>query len=208
MVEIKEMPYDEKYSSVLGFLKLLDDNALSFVEKELGAKKAAELQAIWQSGTIAIREDATVEEKYEFAYGNWVRKYAGAFNFVTDNLGEKGTEKFKDMSVEALERRNSGPAMYLLRLMRAISPQAAFRMFAKRMSYEWQVFTPLSVSELSGNRLVIQTDHCKVLDYPDSEVCCSVSCQDVTARWLEDQFKLKMTTNRQGKSCTVTIESK
>jgi hypothetical protein len=92
--------------------------------------------------------------------------------------------------------------------MRAISPQAAFRTFAKRMSYEWQVFTPLSVSELSGNRLVIQTDHCKVLDYPDSEVCCSVSCQDVTARWLEDQFKLKMTTNRQGKSCTVTIESK
>lgn len=208
MVEIKKMPYDEKYSSVLGFLKLLDDNTLSFVEKELSAKKAAELQAIWQSGTIAIREDATVEEKYEFAYSNWVRKYAGTFNFVTDNLGEKGAEKFKDMSVEALEQRNSGPAMYLLRLMRAISPQAAFRTFAKRMSYEWQVFTPLSVSELSGNRLVIQTDHCKVLDYPDSEVCCSVSCQDVTARWLEDQFKLKMTTNRQGKSCTVTIESK
>jgi hypothetical protein len=208
MVEIKEMPYDEKYSSVLSYIKALDDNVLSLVEKELGAQKVAELGTIWQNGTQTIREDATYEEKFNIAYGNWVRKYSSAFNFVSDNLGENGVEKFKDRAVEALKRKSSSPALFLLKLMRAVSPQTAFRTFAKQMSYQWQVFTPLSVSELSGNRLVIHTSHCKVLDYADSEVCCTVGCQNVTARWLEDQFKLKMTTNRQGKSCTITIDRK
>jgi hypothetical protein len=208
MVEIKEMPYDEKYSGVLSYLKLLNDNVSSFLEKELGAQKVADLRNIWQNETQAIREDATYEEKFNVAYGNWARRYASAYSFVGDNLGENGVEKFKDMSVEALKRTISGPAMFLLKLMRAVSPQTAFRTFAKQMSYQWQVFTPLSVSELSGNRLVVHASHCKVLDYPDCEVCCTVSCQGVTARWLKDQLKMKMTTNRQGKSCTVTIERK
>jgi len=82
MVEIKEMPSDEKYSGVLGYMKLLDDNVLSLVEKELGAQKVAELRTIWQNVTQTIREDATYEEKFNIAYGNWVRKYASAFNFV------------------------------------------------------------------------------------------------------------------------------
>lgn len=208
MAEIKEMPYEEKYSGVLSYLKLLDNNVLSLVEKELGAQKVAELKTIWQSGTQTVREDVSYEEKFELAYGNWVQKYASAFNFVRDNMGDNGVEKFKNMSVEALKRRSSGPAMFLLKLMRAVSPQTAFRTFAKQMSYQWQLFTPLSVSELSGNRLVVNASHCKVLDYDGSEVVCAVSCQDITARWLEDQFKLKMTTNRQGKSCTITIDRK
>jgi len=208
MVEIKEMPYDKKYLSMLSYLKLLDNNVLPFVEKELGVQKVAELRTIWQNGTQTIREDATYEEKYNIAYSNWVRKYSSAFNFVSDNLSENGVEKFKDMSVEAMKRKSSGPALFLLKLMRAISPQTAFRTFAKQMSYQLQVTTPLSISELSGNRLVIHTSHCKVLDYADSELCCTVSCQNVTARWLEDQFKLKMTTNRRGKSCTITIDRK
>jgi hypothetical protein len=208
MVEIKEMPYDEKYSSMLGYLKLLDENVLPFVEKELGAQKVAELRTIWQKGTQTVREDATYEEKFNVGYGNWVRKYVSAFNFVSDNLGEDGVEKFKDASVEALKQKSSGPSLFLLRLMRAVSPQTAFRTFAKQMSYQWQVFTPLSVSELSGNRLVAHASPCKISDYPDSEVCCTVSCQNVSARWLEEQFKMKMTTNRQGKNCTITIDRK
>jgi len=208
MVEIKEMPYDEKYSSVLSYLKLLDDNVLPFVEKELGAQKVAELRTIWQKGTQTIPEDATYEEKFNIACGNWVRKYVSAFNFVSDNLGENGVEKFKDTAVEALKRKISRPALFMLKLMRAVSPQTAFRTFAKQMTYQLQLFTPLSVSELSGNRLVVNTSHCRILDYPDSEVCCTVGCQEVPARWLEDQFKLKMTANRQGKSCTITIDRK
>ena len=208
MVEIKEMPYDEKYSSVLSYLKLMGDSILPFVEKELGPQKVAELRTIWQNVTQTIPEDTTYEEKFNIAYGNWVRKYASAYNFVSDNLGENGVEKFKDTAVEALKRRISGPALFLMKIMGAVSSQTAFRTFAKRMTFQLQLFTPLSVQEFSGNRLVVHTSHCKLLDYPDSEVCCTVSCQEVPARWLEDQFKLKMTANRQGKSCTITIDRK
>jgi hypothetical protein len=208
MVEMKIMPYDEKYSSVLDYMKLLDDFVLPLVEKDLGAQKVAELEGIWKNEAQTIREDSSIEEKFEIAYGNWLRKWASAFNFVSDNLGEEGTEQFKHEDVEALKRKASSPALFLLRLMRAVSPQTAFRMFAKQMSYQLQVFTPFSVSELSGNRLVADAHPCKVLDYPESEAFCTVGCQKITPRWLEDQFKVSMATNRQGKNCTVTITPK
>jgi hypothetical protein len=205
VVEIKEMPYDERYSSILGYTKLLEDFVLPLVEKELGAQKVAELKKIWQNYEKAIPISASDEEKYDTAYGNWVRKWASAYNFVSDNMVESGIEEFKHEDVEALKRKNSSPSLLLLKLMRIISPKTAFRTFAKQMSYQLQVFTPFSVPELSGDKLVIHTTHCKILDYPSSEVACLVGCQNIYPIWLKDQFKVNMTTNRQGKSCTVTI---
>jgi len=204
MVEIKEMPYDEKYSGVLSYMKLLDDNVLSLVEKELGAQKVAELRTFWQNVTQTIPEDATYEEKFNIAYGNWVRKYVSAFNFVSDNLGKNGVEKWKDWAVENLKRKSSSPALFLLKLMRAVTPQTAFRTFAKQVSYQMQVFGPLSVSELSGNRLVVHS-HCKVLDYADSEVLCTIGCQKAFPVALKDVFNVKVTFEPKGKSCTATF---
>jgi len=204
MVEIKEMPYDEKYSGVLSYMKLLDDNVLSLVEKELGAQKTAELGTIWQNVIQTIREDAPYEEKFNIAYGNWVRKYVSAFNFVSENLGESGIEKWKETAIENLKRKSSSPALFLLKLMRAVSPQTAFRTFAKQVSYQMQVFGPLSVSELSGNRLVVHS-HCKVLDYADSEVLCTVGCQKAFPVALKDVFNVKVTFEPKGKSCTATF---
>ena len=177
---------------------------MPFVEKELGAQKIDELKTIWQKGTQTIPEDATCEEKYNIAYGTWVQKYASAFNFVSDNLGENGVEKFKDTAVEALKRKSYSPALFLLKLMRAISPQTAFRAFAKQTSYQMQVFGPLSVSELSGNRLVVHS-HCKVLDYADSEVLCTVGCQKAFPVALKEVFNVKVTFEPKGKSCTATF---
>jgi len=204
MVEIKEMPYNKKYSSMLSYMKLLDDNILPLVEKELGAQKTADLRTIWQNVIQTIPEDATYEEKFNTTYGNYVRKYASAFKFVSDNLGENGVEKWKDTAVEALKRKSSSPALFLLKLIRAVSPQTAFRTLAKQMSYQMQVFGPLSVSELSGNRLVVHS-HCKVLDYADSEVLCTVGCQKAFPVALKDVFNVKVTFEPKGKSCTATF---
>lgn len=205
MIETKEMPYDEKYSSVLSYTKLLDGFVLPLVEKDLGVQKVAELKEIWQNEAQDIRENATYEEKFEVAYGNWLRKWASSFNFVNANLGEKGTEQFKHDAVEALKRKASSPALFLLKLVGAVSPPTAFRMLAKQMSYQLQVFTPFSVSELSGDRLVVDAHPCKTLDYPDCGVFCTVGCQGITARWLEEQFKVNMATNPHGKNCTITL---
>jgi len=113
MVEIKEIPYEEKYSIVLDFTKLMEGFVLPLVEKDLGAQKVSELKSIWQNKTQTIREDMSYEEKYETALGNWLRKWTSAFNFVRDNLGDKGIEEFKYNDLEALKRRMSGPALYL-----------------------------------------------------------------------------------------------
>jgi len=189
---------------VLSYMKLLDDNVLSLVEKELGAQKVAELNTIWHNVTQTIREDATYEEKFNIAYGNWVRKYASAFNFVSENLGENGVEKWKETAVENLKRKSSSPALFLLKLVRAVSPQTAFRTFAKQVSYQMQVFGSLSVSELSGSRLVVRS-HCKVLDYADSEVLCTVGCQEAFPVALKDVFNVKVTFELKGKICTATF---
>jgi hypothetical protein len=208
MAETKEMPYDEKYSSVLSYMKLLDDFVLPLVENELGTQKVAELKRIWQNETKTIHENATYEEKFEIAYGNWLRKWSDAFNFVSNNLGEKGTEKFKHEAIEALKRKSSSPVLFLLKLVKVVSPQIAFRMLAKQMSYQLQVYTPFSVSELSGSKLVINAHPCKIRDYPGNEAFCTIGCQDISAHWLEDQFKVSMVTNPQGKNCTITITPK
>lgn len=205
MVEIKEMPYEEKYSTVLDFAKLVEGFVLPLVEKELGAQKVLELKSIWQNETQTIREDMSYEEKYEIAFGNGVRKEASAFNFLRDNLGDKGIEEFKSNDLEALKRKMSGPALYLFKLVRALSPQTAFRMLAKQFAYLNQAFGPLTVSELSGSRLVMTLHPCKPLNYTGSEVFCTVVCQDLTPRVMQDLFKVNVAINRQGKNCTMTI---
>jgi hypothetical protein len=205
MIETKQMPYDEKFGGVLDYMKLLDGFVLPIVEKDLGAQKVAQLKAIWQNEAKTIPEDATDEEKYEVAYGNWLRKWASAFSFVSVNLGERGVAKFKHEANEALKRKASSPALFLLKLMRAVSPPTAFRTLAKQMSYQLQVFTPFSVSELSGSKLVIDAHPCKVTDYPESGVFCTVGCQGIYPRMLEEQFRVHMTTDLQGKNCTITL---
>ena len=204
MVEIKEIPYEEKYSIVLDFTKFVEGFVLPLVEKDLGAQKVSELRSIWQNETQTIREDMSYEEKYEIAFGNWVRKETSAFNFVRDNLGDKGIEEFKYTDLEALKRKTSGPALYLLKLVRALSPQTAFRAFAKQMAYLYQAFGPLTVSELSGSKLVMNLHPCKLLNYAGSEVLCPV-CQYVNSRAMQDQFGVKVAMNPQGNNCTMTM---
>jgi len=74
MVKVKEMPYSEKYAGTLDYMKLLDTFVSPLVQKHLGDEGVAELQRAWQEGLRSIPEDASFEEKYEIAYGNWMRK--------------------------------------------------------------------------------------------------------------------------------------
>ena len=205
MVEVKQMPYEEKYGSVLDYMKLLEDFVLPLVKENLGDQKVEELKRIWQEELKPIPEDASYEEKYEIAYGNWLRNWESAFGFVLKNLGESGAEKFKHSAVEALKRKNSSPALSLLKVMRVIAPKTAFRTLAQQMTYQMQVFSPLSVPEFTGERLVMNASHCKVLDYPGSEDFCLVGCQSIFPVWMREQLKVNMATNRQGKSCTITL---
>lgn len=205
MVEIKEMSYGEKYNTVLDYMKLLEDYVLPLVKEDLGDKEVAELEKIWKGESKAIPSDVSIEEKYEIAYCNWMRNWASAFNFVSKRLGEKGTEKFKHAAVEELKRKNASPALYMLKIMRILAPQTAFRTFAKQIAFQLQAFSPLAVSELTGRTMVVNFSPCRVLDVEGCEDVCLVGCQGIYPIWFNDQFKVKYQPNRKGKSCTITL---
>lgn len=205
MVEVKEMSYSKKYSSVLDYMKLLEDYVLPLVKEYLGDKEVAELKKIWKGESKPIPSDASMEEKYEIAYGNWLRNWASAFNFVSKRLGEKGIERFKQAAVEELKRKNASPALYMLKIMRALAPQTAFKTFAKQIAFQLQAFSPLTVSELTGRSMVVNSSRCKILDVEGCEDVCLVGCQSIYPIWMKDQFRVNYEPNRKGKSCTITL---
>ena len=174
MVEVKEMPYSEKYAYVIDSIEYEDTFVPPFIQKHLGDQALVEFQRISQEGLKSIPEDLSFEDKYEIAYSNWISIGKSIFGFIRQQLGEDGIELFKSVDVEALKRKNASPALFLLKLIRALSAGSAFKMVAKKMAYQLQWLSPYSVSELSKRKLVLDMPKCKLLDFPDSDDLCYI----------------------------------
>jgi hypothetical protein len=205
VVQIKEMPYSEKYAKVIDNLKFDETFILPFVQKHLGDQAAAEIKKTWQEEAKSIPETASLEEKYEIAYSNWIWLVKNTFSFIRKRMGEEGIKKFERAEVEALKRKNASPALLVLKLVRLFSPGTAFTMTSKQMGYQFQWLTPFTVSELTRHRTVFNVPRCKILDYPDTEDICLVGCQSTYPMWVAEQFMVAMKFNRQGNSCTGTL---
>jgi len=203
MEKPREMPYSEKYTIIVDNMN--NTFVPSFIEKHLGSQSVVELQRIWEEGIKPVPDDASFEEKYEIAYGNWVWMAKSSLALIRERLGEDGIEQFKRAQVEALKRKSAGPALFILRLVRALSPNTAFKMVADKFTYQLQWITPFSVSELTRHRVVYDIPRCKILDYPDSEDLCVIGCQSAYPAWVAEQFKVKMEFERRGNSCTCTL---
>lgn len=205
MVELKEMPYSEKYNNMLDNMRVFNAFVPPFVQQHLGDQAVVELQRIWREGFKPIPEDAPFEEKYEIAYGNYIWQGQNSVSFIRERLGEEGIEQFKRAGVEALKRKNAGPALFLLRLVRALSPGSAFTMIAKQTSSQLQWMTPYSISELNRDKAVVNIPRCKILDFPNTDEFCLVGCQIMYPMFMAEQFKVRMKPERQGNSCTITL---
>lgn len=205
MVKVKVMPYSEKYAKTLDTIKVFETFVPPFIQKNLGDAAVAELQSIWKEGVKPIPEGAPDEEKYEMAYGNFIWIAKNDLSFVRGHMGKEGIEQFERAEVEALKKENTSPALFLLKLIRAVSPGTAFTMTAKQMSYQFQWITPYSVSELSRQRVIYDMPRCKILDYADTEELCATGCQKIYATWFSEQFRARMETSRQGNSCIMTV---
>ena len=201
MVEVKEMPYSEKYAKVIDDMKFGETIILPFVQKHLGDQAVAELRKIWQEGMKPIPDGASFEEKYELAYANWIWLAKNIYPFIRKRMGEDGLKKFERAEIEGLIKKNAGPALFMLKIIRAFSPSAAFRMTAKQMGYQLQWLTPYSVPEFTKQKVTLDIPRCKILDFPDTEDICIVGCQSTYPKWAAEQFKVEMKFDRQGKSC-------
>ena len=203
MVKIKEMPAKEKYNSAQKFLKHMSFKP-DFIEKHLGKEARAEYEKEDKRGLKPVPENATDEEKYEITFSNLI--WGGfSFDFVRQRMGEDGLKQFMRTDTDLLKRENAGPAMLLLKLIRAISPGLAFTMTAKQLAYQLQFYTPYSVSELSRRKMVMKTSHCKILDYPGGEGCCVFGCQKSMPSWFAEQFGVEFKPNRKDYACIITV---
>lgn len=205
MGKIKEMPYDEKFANVIANMEFDEKFILPLVQTHLGDQGVSALKAIWQEGTKPISEGASFEEKYETAYSNWIWMAKSAYGFVRKEMGEEGVKKFERAEVDGLKRKNAGPALFLLGLIRIFSPGLAFSMATRKMAYQLQWISTLSVSELTRQQAVFNIPHCKIIDFPETEDLCLVGCQSTYPMWVAEQFKAKMGFERQGDSCTCTL---
>ncbi len=204
MVKIKEMPYREKYSQVLTYIKG-EERSSALIEKQLGSQAVADLQKERQMGIKRIPEDASYREKYETALSNLTWMSGTKLSFIRSRLGEDGINQLMQANVGALEE-GAGPVLFLLRLIRAISPGLAFTMTARQMAYRSQALSgPLSVAELSRTRMVVDIPHCKSLDFPGGEDACITGCQRIFPARLSRHFGIEVKLDREGSHCTITV---
>ena len=202
MVEVKEMPYSEKYAKVIDNMKFDETFILPFVQKHLGDQAVAEVRKTWQEGMKPIPEGASFEEKYELAYANWIWLAKNIYPFIRKRMGEDGLKKFERAEIEGLIKKNASPSLFMLKIIRAFSPGTAFGMTAKQMGYQFQWLTPFSVPELTKQKAVLNIPRCKILDFTGTDDICLVGCQSTYPMWVAEQFKVSMKWNRQGNSCT------
>jgi hypothetical protein len=205
MVKVKEMPFSEKYAKVIDNMKFDETFIVPFVQKHLGDQAVAEVRKTWQEGMKPISEGASFEEKYEVTCANWIWLAKNIYPFIRKRMGEDGLKKFERAEIEGLIKKNASPALFMLKIIRPLSPGTAFGMTAKQMGYQLQWLTPYSVPELTHTKAVLDIPRCKILGFPDTEDICLVGCQSTYPKWVAEQFKVALKFNRQGNSCTSTL---
>ena len=201
-VKIKEMSPKEKYEIASEFLKHLSFKP-DYIEKHLGKEARAEFEREDRKGLKPVPENASYQEKYEilFSYIIW---NSLSFDFVRQRIGEDGLKQLLRTDVDLLKKENATPALLIIKMIRAISPGLAFTMIAKHLAYQMQFFA-FTVSDLSRSSMIMNTPHCKSLDYPGGEGYCSFTCQKAMPLWFAEQFGVNFKPNRKDYACTITV---
>lgn len=205
MDSFKAMPYGEKHDMVMDNITFGERLTADFIREHLGDQASSELRTAYQEGIKPIPEDASAEEKYEIAYGNWIWMGKTDFGFIRERMGEEGIRQFMDFEVEALKRKNASPSLFMLSVIRALAPKTAFKMTAKEFAYRLQWITPFSVEEISPDKAVFDIPRCKIMDHPEPDDLCQVGCQGIYPRWVAEQFKVRMEFDPQGHRCRCTL---
>lgn len=205
MVDVKEMPYNEKYNGILELMDLLKGFAPKFVKEELGQAKADELLKIWAQESEPIPSDAPFNDKYNIAHRNFLQNWITALNFVKEHQ-EVSTNKYMKVAIDAWGRKYASSSLGLKIFLRFSSSDAAFEALAKRLAFSLQIFGSFTVSELNQKRMVFTLTPCKIRTVRGRDDFCLAACQNIIPSWLQKQFNVKMTHRRDGNNCAVTFE--
>jgi len=205
MDQVKEMPYNEKYNGIMGYVDILEGFAPKLVKDELGETEVEELREIWKKESEPIPKDASDKERYEIAYRNLMKNWVSAHNFMKQHRGEDGARKFMQAAIGGWRQRFWSNSI-LLKIVGAVSRKTAFRILSKQLAYRLQAFSPFVVTALNENRMTLKVDPCKIPGMPSGGDFCAIACQNIIPAWLERQFNIKMNPTRHGPDCEVTFE--
>lgn len=165
MAGVKVMPSSEKYANVLKDMKRFEF-VPGFIKEHLGEEAVAEYQSLCNSATQPIPEEASIEERFDIAYKNWLATSATAFAFVRERTSDEGLEQFLDADVDSFKRSVPRPVMAMMNVIRAILPQAAFNMMAKQNAYLMQWMLPGCETDIAKGRMTVKVARCPIADYP------------------------------------------
>ena len=205
MVEFKQMTFNQKLTSILSFTDIVEKFAPHIVQSELGEENLNELRNLWKQGTQPIPAEAPDNEKYEVAYRNFMYKWVSANKLMRVNKGEEGASIYMKAAISGWKKKYSRSA-FMFKILTGISPKRAFRLLSNRLSYELQVFSPYTISELSERHMTLDIRPCKIIKNQDGIDFCVTACQNIIPSWLQAQYNLKMIPKRQGENCTMTFE--
>jgi len=205
MITVKTMPVKEKLNHALENSDLYESFLPKLIAQHLGNQAVQELRQRWNDGLRAIPPGTPVDDQYEIAYANWMWIAQTNMHFIREKLGDEGLRLYEEAMVEALKHQNNSPKLWMLGLIRAVSPGTAFKMTAKNFAYLLQWLTPFSVADLSKRQFVAQITRCKILGYPGSEDICQIGCQQIYPHWVREQFKVQMSYKRKDHSCTCLV---
>jgi hypothetical protein len=205
MAEYREMPYEEKLAGLLSYMKMVEDFAPHLVKNELGEERLLELQKLWKQGTESIPTEASIKDRYEIVYKNFLLKWVTANKFMDKYQGEFGTAKYMQAAILAWKKKYAREA-FALKTVGGISRKTAFEILAKRFAYQLQAFSPFKVAELSKNRMVLDVTPCKIIMDQNGNDFCIMACRNIIPSWLETEFNIKMNSTRQGTNCSVIFE--
>jgi hypothetical protein len=205
MMEFKQMNFNQKLTSILSFTDIVEQFAPYVVHSELGEEKLSELRNIWKQGTQPIPAEAPDNEKYEVAYRNLMYKWVSANDLMRSNKGEEGTAIYMKAAISGWKKKYSRSSP-MFKIIGALSRKRAFKLLSNRLAYELQVFSPYTVTERNEKRMVLDVSPCKIIKDQNGPDFCVMACQNIIPSWLQKQYNLKMSPNRQGENCIVTFE--
>jgi len=205
MVELKIMPYRERFTRLLDMMQLEKDLVIFYILERSGKHIVDEMYDILNKGVNEIPDYATPEEKYEIVYGNWIRMAKSSYRFIRQRMGDKALEQFEIAHLEALKHENAGLATTMLKIIKSVSQKSAFLFIVRQILYEMQWFTPFTVSEFTPDRANVFIERCKIYDFPDTDDLCTIGCQSTYSKWIAEQFKVRVMHDRHQNGCTCTL---
>jgi len=203
MAEVVQVSFEDKYTMARASEESVRHVAIPFVAEHMGEQAIRTLKRMWDEGMKVAPREATPSEQYGIAYGNWIWTLRSAYDLIRVRMGEEGVQKFQQAQIEALRNDNAAPSWF--KLMRPFARGAAFKKAAREIAQRFEWLSPMTVTELTGEKAVFETQHCKLFDYDHTEDICKITCQTVYPAWLSDLYRVKMEVTQTGEACRHTL---